>query len=302
MSEPQRGRPAPGRARERLGAELRRIRTAARLTQRQLHGDAGSGHASNVENGHTQPSWDFIERYLELGGDARHVRSLYELARAESDTRRAGVRRRARPQSVRLTAAPASADGVDFDDVRKHYVVQERHESYVFGPDGVVAAVDCVSVVRAVSEGTVLVGTVHAYDAEPRPGVLRVEAVDGCALDRVDSAPTGSVRAYLRLDHAIGPDDDPVRLSFRVHVDSTTRTRPIVMCHPGPGTERLQVDVRFTEPSLPGVVWAFATDNALDATLPAAEDVLPESPDHRYGASFADLLPSWNYGIAWSWR
>ena len=122
------GRPQRGEARHRLGAELRRIRVAAGKTQRDIHGPTGSGHASNVENGHTQPSWDFIEKYLACGGEAQYLRSLYELARAESDEQRTEQRRGSQPGSFSPPRAPQEVAGLGFSDIRRHYLVERREE------------------------------------------------------------------------------------------------------------------------------------------------------------------------------
>lgn len=294
--------PQPVTARARLGAELREIRVVAGKSQRELHGPTGSGHASNVENGRTQPSWDFIEKYLVLGGDARHLRSLYQLARTESDEHRKDLRRKTQPGSFRPTPAPQQVGGLGHQDIRRHYSVESREERYTFDANGIVSELHCTCLVRATSPGTVLLYTVHSYDADQREGVLRVEADEGCDLEQADVAPTGSVRAYLRLRRTLDPADaQPYRCSFRVLINSAIRSRPILLCHPGMGTRALRLNANFTAPSVPARIWRFSAENELSATIPNDGYEIPIEPTNRYGTAFDALIPGWCYGFAWQW-
>lgn len=302
MPDQPAGRPRPGAARRRLGAELRRIRAAAGKTQRDIHGPTGSGHASNVENGHTQPSWDFIEKYLPYGGDARHLRSLYELARAESDDHKTEQRRGSLPSSFSPQPAPQETAGLGFADVRRHYIVQEREERYTFDADGVVSSLVCISKLRATSPAVVLFCSAHSYDADQRPDLMTIGARTGCAVEHVDRHPTGSVRAYFRLDHPLDPDDaEPYECSFVVTINSVVRTRPILLAHPGPGTKSYTLQARFTAPSMPQRLWWFATENELSAIMPSDGYELVAASAGCYRKTFDAIVPGWCYGFAWQW-
>lgn len=296
------GRPQPGNARARLGAELRRIRKAAGKSQRDISGPKGSGHASNVENGHTQPSWDFIEKYLRYGGDQRHLRSLFELSRAESEDHRTEQRRGSQPRPFRPPPAPQEIGRLGHEDIRRHYVVQAREERYTFNSQGIVTTLSCQCSIRATSPGTVLFCSAHSYDADQRPGVLKVEAGDGCTLEHVENYPTGSVRAYFRFGRRLDPDDaEPYHCSYRVLVDTTVRTRPILLSHPGPGTKLFTLDAQFSEPLLPRRIWWFAVDNELSATIPGDGYQLRTSRDGHYRRTFEVLVHGWCYGFSWQW-
>lgn len=297
-----RGRPQPGSARVRLGAELKRIRIAAGRSQRDVHGPKGSGHASNVENGHTQPSWDFIEKYLIYGGDPRHLRSLYELSRTESEDHKTEQRRESQPRSFALPAAPQRLEGQSHQDIRRHYTIETREERYFFNDNGSVTRLRCLCTIRANSPNTVLFCSVHSYDADQRPGVLQVEAEQGCTLERVDNHPTGSIRAYFRLDRPIQPGDvETCHSSFTVLVDTPLRARPVLLSHPGPGTKRFTLDAQFSQQLRPRHLWWFAAENELSAIIPGDGYEFPHRPDGHYRRSFEVLVPGWCYGFAWQW-
>lgn len=296
------GRPQPGGARARLGAELKRIRTAGGKSQRDLHGPKGSGHASNVENGYTQPSWEFIEKYLELGGDRRHLRSLYELSRTESDEHKAEQRRGSQPGPTRPPVAPQEIGKLGYQELRRHYTVETREECYAFDDKGVVTTVRCRCAIRANSLQTVLLCGVHSYDADLRPGVLQVEADQGCTLERVDTHATGSVHVYFRSDRPLNPGDTEAhRSSYVVLVDSAVRARPILLGHPRPGTRLFRLTAQFSPLRLPRQIWWFAAENELSATIPEDGYMFPDRPDGRYRKSFEVLVPGWCYGFAWQW-
>ena len=295
------GRPQRGEARHRLGAELRRIRVAAGKTQRDIHGPTGSGHASNVENGHTQPSWDFIEKYLACGGEAQYLRSLYELARAESDEQRTEQRRGSQPGSFSPPRAPQEVAGLGFSDIRRHYLVERREERYSFDADGVGSSVTCVSTGRATRPGGVLFCSQHSYDADQKPDLLDVRAGDGCAVEHVDRHPTGSVRVYFRLSRRLDPGDpEPHTCSYTVDVNSSMRARPVLLGHPGPGTKQFSLQAGFTAPSTPRRIWWFATEDELSATMPGDGHEM-EPAAGRYRREFDALVPGWCYGFAWQW-
>ena len=300
--QPSHRRPRPGTARARLGAELRRIRRVAGQSQRDIHGPTGSGHASNVERGHTQPSWDFIEKYLAHGGDPQHVRSLYELSRTESEHRKTEQRRGSQPGSFQAPPAPQEVGDLSAQDIRRHYVIETRKERYTFNSGGIATSVWCESAIRAISPGAVLFCVTHSYDADQRPGVLRIAAEKGCTLERVDTYPTGSLRAFLRLDRGLYPDDpQPYSCSYRVFVVTSVRARPILLSHPGPGTRRFTLDAQFAEPLLPRRLWWFAVDNELSAMIPGDGYDIPTNPDGHYRRSFEVLVQGWCYGLAWQW-
>jgi transcriptional regulator with XRE-family HTH domain len=296
------GHTQPGEARRRLGLELRRVRTAAGKTQRDIHGPTGSGHASNVENGRTQPSWDFIEKYLPYGGDANHLRSLYELARAESANHKTEQRRGSMPGSFQPPPAPQQIAGHGLADIRRHYIVQEREERYGFGADGVVSSLWCKSRLRATSPAVTLFCSVHAYDADQRPDLLTVEARTGCVVEYVDRHPTGSILAYFRLDRRLDPaDPEPHECSFVVTINSSNRTRPILLAHPGPGTKSYTLQAQFTEPATPERIWWFAAENELSAVMPGDDYELVCSAKNCYRKTFDAIVPGWCYGFAWRW-
>jgi len=272
------------------------------MSQRDVHGPKGSGHASNVENGHTQPSWDFIERYLPYGGDPRQLRSLYELSRSESDDHRTVQRRGSQPRSFRPPPAPQRIGQLSYQDIRRHYIVEARSDQYTFNSDGIAIEQRCRCAIRACSPGAVLFCGTHSYDADQRPGVLRVEAEDGCTLEHVDTHPTGSIQTYFRINRRLDPsDDEPYSCSYRVLIDSAVRARPILLAHPGPGTKQFTLDARFSEPRLPKLLWWFAADNELSATIPGDGYQVPSRPDGHYRRSFEVLVPGWCYGLAWQW-
>ena len=302
MPEQSAGRSQPREARRRLGAELRRIRVAAAKTQRDVHGPTGSGHASNVENGRTPPSWDFIEKYLPYGGDARYLRSLYELARAESEEHKTEQRRAGETGPPGPGSAPQELAGLGFAEIRRHYVVQGRQERYTFDAGGVVSSLECTSMLRATSPAVVLFCSAHSYDADQRPDLLTVEAVAGCAVEHIDRHPTGSVRAYFRLDRRLEPEDaEPHGCTFRVKINSSARARPILLAHPGPGTRSYTLQAQFTEPSVPRRIWWFATENELSAIMPSDGYELAAASDGRYRKAFDTIVPGWCYGFAWQW-
>lgn len=302
MSDQSSGRPQPGAARRRLGAELKRIRTAAGKTQRDIHGPTGSGHASNVENGHTQPSWDFIEKYLPYGGDARYLRSLYELSRAESNDLKTEQRRGSLPGSFSRPPAPQEIADLGYDDIRRHYIVQAREERYTFDADGVVSSLLCFSHLRAVSPAVVLFYSAHSYDADQRPDLMTVQARDGCTVEHVDRHPTGSVRAYFRLARPLYPDDaEPFECSFTVGINSSVRTRPILLANPGHGTQSFTLEAQFTEPSTPTRIWWCATESEVSAVMPGDTYELAALSNGRYRKTFDAIVPGWCYGFAWQW-
>lgn len=302
MPDQPTGRPQPSEARRRLGAELRRIRRAAGRTQRDIHGPTGSGHASNVENGRTQPSWDFIEKYLVYGGDVRHLRSLYELARAESDEHKTEQRRGSLPGSFSPARAPQEIGGLGYADIRRHYLILEREERYAYDGDGVVSSTMVISALRATSPGVVLFCSTHSYEADERPDLLAVEAVAGCAVERVDRHPNGSVRAYFRLDRQLDPEDaQPHDCRYVVNVNSSVRARPILLALPGPGTRSYTLEATFTEPALPRRLRWFASENELSAIMPGDGYELAEISAGRYRKSFDAIVPGWCYGFVWEW-
>jgi hypothetical protein len=281
---------------------LKKIRKAAGKTQRDIHGPTGSGHASNVERGRTQPSWDFVEKYLPYGGEVNHLRSLYELARAESADRKTEQRRGSMPGSFHPPPAPQEMAGQGLADIRRHYIVLEREERYTLGADGVVSSLLCISRLRAASPAVVLFCSVHTYHADQRPDLLTVEARTGCAVEYVERHPTGSILAYFRLDRQLDPaDPEPHECSFLVTINSSNRTRPILVANPGSGTKSYTIQAQFTEPATPRQIWWFAGENELSAAMPADGHELASSSRNRYRKTFDAVVPGWCYGFAWRW-
>lgn len=286
-------------ARARLGADLRAIRTNAKLTLRDLMGPTGSGHASNVENGKTQPSWDFIEKYLRHGGDIVQIRSSYELSRHEFEQHKDAVRRRTQPGSFRPKRPPQSHDGVSRHEVRQHYFVAERVEHYRFNSGGVAEVMRCSTTIEARTSDTALFYCIHSYDADPREGVLDIEAGRGCSVEFMEKQPTGTCQAYLRLDHALG-EGERHTFDYSVHVKSDLRARPILLAHPGGGTDKFELEASFVRPSTPSMLWWFQVPNELAALVPNQDQGM-QNDAGTYSRVFASPVEQWCYGFGWQW-
>ncbi|WP_436495547.1 hypothetical protein [Actinokineospora sp. HUAS TT18] len=248
------------------------------------------------------PSLDYVEAIVELGGDASLLRSLYEQMRAYVHHT---SRERRRGKSVVLDLVPPHRpeDVADHSDVQQHYAREANDAHYIFNEDGVVEEVRLSVTIRATTPGVRLFYTGHTFDADRRPGVLRIEEGAGGSLVQLRESPSGAVQAYFELDHDLAPSDaQPHVLSWRVLVDSSVRTSPILTFHCSPGTQRLSLRADFKAPALPQSIWWFSAPDTIDAEHPRPDATFASSPGGSYSKSFDSLTPGWSCGLGWVWN
>lgn len=309
MSNPR--RPERGHISEahvRLGRALRRCREDLGLNTRQIpRGTVSgkyfmSGHISNVENGHTAPSEELVETYIELGGDGTLLRSLYRQMRASSDELGRGRRRVGEPASQVLP--PQDARQVaDHNDVQKHYFVEANEAHCIFDGRGVITEFRCVATIRARTDGVRLYYTGHTYSSDRRPGVLRAEATSGGTVSQIREGPTGALQAYFDLERSLSPrDKDPHVLTFRILVTSDAPARPILVFHNSRGGAcDMRLRAQFGAPMMPTRIWRFAVEDTIDAEHPSPGGEFTLNEEGLYAYAFEGLTPQWSYGFAWAW-
>jgi transcriptional regulator with XRE-family HTH domain len=289
----------------RLGQELQRIRKGAGVSTRQVRKSHSSqehfssGHISLVENGRTVPSPELIDAYAELAGESTRLRALYAqmLAAAASAARQ----RRGGTEQSESPAPQTLAEVTAREEIQQHYVV-ERHEAiYSFDPAGVIEFVHYSVALRAVSENVRLYCSGHQYAADPRIGVLQVQAESGASLASVRESVTGAVQSFFVLDRPIEPSDpEPFTVSYRLSVQSSVRSAPHLRYHAEDGNLSLVLHTRFRPPAVPTRIWWFGA-KLLDAEHHQPNNEFPVHDTHGYSQTFEQLVPGWCYGFGWMW-
>jgi transcriptional regulator with XRE-family HTH domain len=289
----------------RLGQELRRIRKGSGVSTRQvrkLYSSEeyfSSGHISLVENGRTVPSPELVDAYAELAGDSTRLRALYAQMLAASAS--AARQRRGGTAQAETPAPQTLADVTTREEIQQHYVVERHEAEYSFEPAGAIEAVHFTVALRAVSENVRLYCSGHQYAADPRPGVLLVEAESGAGLLSIRESVTGAVQSFFQLDRAIGPSDpEPCTVTYRLHVNSQVRSAPHLRYHAEEGNLSLVLHTRFQPPTVPTRIWWFGA-KLLDAEHHQPNNELPVDDAHSYSRTFEQLVPGWCYGFGWIW-
>lgn len=291
-------------ARTRLGQALRRVRERAGLSTRQVpKAEPGkfysSTQISQVESAKAVPSPELIDAYVAFGGDAPHLRALYQQAAAAAN---AAARRR-RAGAAAETLPPRDAKQVvDRHEVQEHYVIVSAEAHYRFSPVGSIVEVDCVARLRAKAPGVRLAYGGFTYVVEQRTGVLSVEPVSGATVADLRESDTGAMGFYWELDQDLHPSDpEPHTVAYRVFVDSTIRSLPRLRFFADVGTERLTVSAEFPREVEPAALWWFAAVDPIDAEYRVHGRELTVDETGRYRRTFDDLVPYWTYGLAWRW-
>jgi hypothetical protein len=113
---------------------------------------------------------------------------------------------------------------------------------------------------------------------------------------------TGAVAVYFELDRELNPgDSEPMSASFRVLINSQVRALPRLRFFADSGTERLTVAAEFPPPVNPTALWWFAAADPIDAEYRAHGREVAPVGGGRYVRTFNDLVPTWCYGLAWTW-
>jgi transcriptional regulator with XRE-family HTH domain len=289
----------------RLGQELQRIRKAAGVSTRQVrkaHNSQehfSSGHISLVENGRTVPSPELIDIYAELAGEGTRLRALYAQMLAASAS--AARQRRGGTEQNESRAPQTLAEITTREEIQEHYVVERHEATYSFGPTGVIEFVHYSVALRAVSENVRLYCSGHQYAADPRTGVLQVEAAAGASLISVRESVTGAVQSFFVLDRAIEPSDpEPFAVSYRLSVRSSVKSAPHLRYHAEDGNISMVLHTQFQPPAVPTRIWWFGA-KPLDAEHHQPDEEFPVSDTHGYSRTFDQLVPGWCYGFGWMW-
>lgn len=290
-------------ARRRLGDELRQVRLAVRASTRQVPGWT-TGHISSVETGRTQPSLDLIKTYVRaFGGDEVTLHALFDAAVAE--TAENNRFRNAQRPGHYPTSEPDEASGLPSPStIRRSCVVETDDTTYSFNSKGIVEEVRVAHTIRARPPQVRFFYASHDYMADPRRGVLAVEAGSGCQLEKVEESGNGSIRIYLSLSKVVDPEDrEPHAFSYRVLVSSSVRTLPMLCRQPGSATVvHYTVRAQFRPPALPTEIWWFASETYAEAgSSQSDEHVFERDTTGYYFKDFYKLVNGWNYGLCWQW-
>jgi hypothetical protein len=290
----------------RLGNALRRARVAAGLSTRAVPrpGTGGtcfsSAHISLIERGHTAPSPELVEAYRLFADNPGELDALYEQLKAAVE--RAGRQRR----HGKAAAGPAPPTRLTASlgpkDVERHYLVESSDTRYEFTSTGAIAEVSTRVMLRAKAPGVRLCCAAHQYAADRRPGVLRIDKVEGGTLVESRESDVGALQSFFELDRELSPaDPEPYPFAFRLSVTSTERAEPRLRFYPDQGNRRLLLQASFPAEARPQRLWWFAGSNPVHAEYPTAANVLSPSADGTYRFGFEDLVSGWCYGFGWSW-
>jgi hypothetical protein len=185
--------------------------------------------------------------------------------------------------------------------IRRTYATQEIEEIFSFDRLGVPRSIQKVEKHLAIVPHVEYIAKSALYLADRRRGVTVVETGFGCSLVKEVEHENGAIDYILRLDHRIEPTDpEPYSLSFRLKVNSTIRSEPVLR-YQSSGMRRKLMRLQFTLPAVPRRIWWFRCEflNDTDAS-PTIEQLLPPSPDHFYFYDFLELTEPF-YGLAWEW-
>jgi transcriptional regulator with XRE-family HTH domain len=289
----------------RLGQELQRIRKAAGVSTRQVQKPYSaqeyfsSGHISLVENGRTVPSPELIDAYAKMVTDSAPVRALYVQMLAASAS--AARQRRGGTGGNETPAPQALAEVTTREEIQEHYVIERHVAEYSFDSGGAITWVDFKVVLRAISEGVRLYCCGHQYGADPRPGVLGIEAESGASLTATRESMTGALQSFFVLDRSIGPNDpEPFTVTYRLQVNSEQRSASYLRYHAEEGNLSMTLLTRFCPPAVPTRIWWFGA-KLLDAEQDQPANELSLDLAHAYSRTFEQLVPGWFYGFRWIW-
>lgn len=282
-----------------LGQALKRRRADARVTVRQVPGFS-PGHVSNVERGYVTPSQAFVETYIRLFGGAAELRALY------AQMKRLSERDRNEQRAARFAreATPSPPEGLTADitslDISNHYVTEAHEAECSFTPSGSIEELRITVYIRALTSGVRLYYAGAYYEAERRPGVVEVEAIEGLTLLEKVESEAGAVKAFFRLGQILNPDDPAFRAVYRISVNSDRRAVPRLVYYASQGMLRMSLSANFSAGAYPRHLWHFSAPNIIGAQSETAALLEPVT-QWRYSYDFQRPIPGWCYGFSWDW-
>lgn len=280
-----------------LGAALRAARERLRKTTREVPGYT-SGHISNVENGYVTPSELVVAAYAQLGADPAPLRGLLEAARAESARLKL---QRLKPASVDESDPDVTVDS-PLEEIRARYDFDDLEYLVRYDSAGVLNEIVAVLTARATQLPVTLVMFSALYNADPRPGVVGLEALSGCQIVQVRPSAAGAMAAVASLDEPIdGHMTTRAKYSYRIRVYSSIRAQPLLREYSIKFRARQAFRIQFTHPAVPTSIWWFRATDIVDTMgEPLDEHLLPVHPSGFVRFEFEGVARE-IIGLAWQW-
>lgn len=297
MTEAARRREPLSESHAALGAALRVARKRSGRTTREVPGYT-SGHVSNVENGYVTPSDLVVAAYAEIGADPAPLRGLLEAARAES----------ARAKLRRLKSSTAESDSPDttpdssLEEIRARYEFDDLEYLIRYDSAGVMIEAVAILIARGIRVPVTHVMFSALYNADPRPGVVALEALSGCTIVQRRQSATGAVAAIAVLDEAIdGVTVLRATYSYRIAVRSAARAQPLLREFSDKFRARQSFRVQFTPPALPTQLWWFRAHDIVDTMgEPSRGQLLAIHRSGFVSYEFEGVAREM-IGLAWRW-
>jgi hypothetical protein len=243
--------------------------------------------------------------YIRLGADRYDVKRLLTAIEEEARSTREARRRAERLSSGRanLPLAPVTVDERTVgSEVRQYYAVERYDVEFLFNARGAIDSVSSTVSIRALFPSVRYYFSGHAPDSTNQPQVLRVVAVSGARLERINTSPLGASDMFFRLDRLISPKDaEPHILSYRVELSEDRVADPGIAYFPRLTVLRHRLVARFTPPATPTSLWWFGAQDYYEADRPDGASLILPDKAHLYDYTFDPIMQGWCYGFTWTW-
>jgi hypothetical protein len=272
--------------------------------------------ALRLDQGHLQPTLterrEDFSRALRQSSipqlRAQSVDNIRTLERRENEGIEEVARLLAEAQFPEPDAHPTGRPVKNAEEYPPRIVTTATTNFHFFSTSGVLVRNDVLT--EKVATGSAPVNkftTWRRYYGDPRPGVLSITALFGCYVIDTREDATGGITADLGTFRDLDSASGPYLCGFRVSVNSTVRSLPVIQTMQGTDQPRIAHHLIFDAAARPLRAWWYSSDGDVEGRIE------PSPEEHRHLELLdqgkyiykefdpAQMNLKVHYGIAWIW-